>query len=126
MATWDQISRENLLAAKSLSQDSRWRSAVSRAYYAAYASVSGALEGLAQFPRDRYGPSHDLLPILVMTYLTTIGFFDRRKVAAASRRLYRYRIAADYEPPMTVDRDFAATALRDASFIVRAIADAKR
>jgi uncharacterized protein (UPF0332 family) len=126
VSSWQEISRESLVAAKSLSQDSRWRSAVSRAYYAAYASVSGALDGLAEFPKDRRGPSHDLLPVLVMTYLTRIGFFDRRKVAAASRRLYRYRISADYEPPTLIDRAFAGMALRDASFIVRTIADAKR
>jgi uncharacterized protein (UPF0332 family) len=119
--TWQEIARENLVAAKSLSQDARWRSSVSRAYYAAYAAVAGALEGLAQFPEGRHGPSHDRLPQLVMTYLTVFKVYERRKLSVAARRLYRQRIAADYEPPMRVELEEARIALRDASFIVRSI-----
>lgn len=123
--TWQEISRENLIAAKSLSQDARWRSSVSRAYYAAYAAVAGALEGLAQFPEGRHGPSHDRLPQLVMTYLTALRVFERRKLSTAARRLYRQRIAADYEPPTRVDFEESRIALQDASFIVRMIANAQ-
>jgi hypothetical protein len=122
--TWSEIARENLVVAKLLSQDSRWRSAVSRSYYAAYASVANALNGLAEYPENRFGPSHDTLPSLVMTYLTGIPYQQRRKVAEAARQLYRYRVAADYEPPTTVDASFARLALQNASFILRSVEDA--
>jgi uncharacterized protein (UPF0332 family) len=122
---WSEISRENLIAPKSLSQDARWRSAVSRAYYAAYAAVAGALEGLAQYPKGRFGPAHDQLPKLIMTYLTELEFFERARVVKLARRLYRQRIAADYEPPQRVDLEEARIAVQDASAITRSIANAK-
>jgi len=87
--------------------------------------VAGALEGLAQYPLGRFGPSHDRLPKMVMTYLTDLPLFDRRKLSAAAKRLYRYRIAADYEPPTLVEREMTKLALRDASFILRNIQNAK-
>jgi uncharacterized protein (UPF0332 family) len=121
--TWKEISRENLVAAKSLVLDARWRSSVSRAYYAAYAAVAGELDGLAAYPRGRFGPSHDLLPQIVVTYLTNLRLHDRRTIAAAARRLYRYRIAADYEPPRTVGQTEATESIRDASFVMRKIAN---
>jgi uncharacterized protein (UPF0332 family) len=120
--TWKEMASENLVAAKSLSMDARWRSSVSRAYYAAYAAVSGELEGLTQYPDGRFGPSHDLLPQLVMTYLTGLGLFDRRKIASAAKRLYRQRIAADYEPPVVVELEESRAAIRDASLILRMVA----
>jgi uncharacterized protein (UPF0332 family) len=123
--TWREMSRESLVAAKSLSQDARWRSAVSRAYYAAYSAVAGALDGLARYSGGRFGPSHDRLPQLVMTYLTDLRFHERAKVVKAARRLYRQRIAADYEPPRQVALEEARIAIQDASFILRIIAHAK-
>jgi uncharacterized protein (UPF0332 family) len=123
--TWDEIGRENLVAAKSLSQDARWRSAVSRAYYAAYSAITSALEGNAAFPEGRFGPSHDKLPKLVMANAIGLRFFERAKVVKAARRLYRQRIAADYEPPARVELEEARIAVLDATFILRSIANAK-
>ena len=125
MVTWKEISRENLVAAKSLSLDARWRSSVSRSYYAAYASVAGALEGLASYRKGRFGPSHDQLPKLVMTYLTEMRFYQRARVVKLARRLYRQRIAADYEPPQRVDSEESRIAVQDASAIIRSIENAK-
>jgi hypothetical protein len=80
---------------------------------------------LAKYPKGRFGPSHDRLPQLVLTYLTELHLIERRKLSAAAKRLYRYRIAADYEPPMLVEREMTRSALRDASFILRSIQNAK-
>ena len=121
---WAEMARENLVAAKSLFQDARWRSSVSRAYYAAYGAVTDSLEGLATFPKGRYGPSHDRLPQLVMTYSTELRFRERIQVVKAARRLYRSRIAADYEPRQRVAIEEARIAVQDASFIVRTINNA--
>jgi hypothetical protein len=122
---WDRISRENFLAAKSLATGGFWRSSVCRAYYSVYAGISGELDGKVRYPAGRYGPSHDKLPVLVMTYLTSMRVYRRRQVSDATRQLYRYRIAADYEPPTDVGALMTRMALRNASFIVRSVSDGK-
>ncbi len=86
--TWTAMARENLVAAKSLSADARWRSAVSRAYYAAYCVVTGELAGRANFPRGRQNPSHDQLPKLIMNYLSDVSVPDRQSMQRAAVRLY--------------------------------------
>ena len=115
---WQQISEDAMTAAKSLAMDARWRSVVSRAYYAAYAAVAGALAGRANFPAGRQGPSHDRLPQLVMTYLTALPVRERRLVSTMSHRLYERRIAADYRPNDRVDRAVARASLQDAAAII--------
>jgi len=115
------MSTENLVAAKSLSLDARWRSSVSRAYYSAYAAVAEALEGLASYKEGRFGPSHDALPKLVMTYLTARRIYERRRIATAAHRLYQRRIAADYKPFELIDQALTRDCIQDASFIVRLV-----
>jgi uncharacterized protein (UPF0332 family) len=119
--SWSDMARDNLVAAKSLLADARWRSAVSRAYYAAYSAVTGKLKGRASFPRGRQNPSHDNLARLIMNYLTEFAVSERRQMMAAARRLYRTRIAADYKPGEEVGVQEARIAVRDASFIVRTV-----
>lgn len=119
--TWKALARENLVAAKSLSQDARWRSAISRAYYSAYAGVCEALEGLADYPKGRFGPSHDVLPKLIMTYLTIRPVYERRRIATAAHRLYQRRVVADYRPLDRVDATLTRDCIQDASLIVKAV-----
>lgn len=123
--TWSAMVRENLVAAKTLLSDARWRSAVSRAYYAAYSAATGKMEGRASFPKGRQNPSHDYLPRLIMSYLSEVGVCDRRKVSSAAIRLYRKRIAADYRPHEHIGAEDARLAVMDASFIVRTVEHAK-
>src|SRR4051794_32034042 len=96
--TWSAMAGDNLVAAKSLLADARWRSAASRAYYAAYSAVTAKLEGRASFPRGWHNPSHDHLAKLIMNYLTEFAVPERRKLMTASRRLLRKRVASDYRP----------------------------
>ena len=124
--TWKQIADDNLVAAKLLQSDGRWRSSVSRSYYAAYAEVTSKLVGRAMFPDDREGPSHDALPKLVMTYLTMVGFRERKKVAATAHRLYMARIDADYIVRAEVEQTAARSAVQDASSILRTVRNANR
>ncbi len=119
--TWWQISDEAMIAAKALSLDGRWRSSVSRAYYAAYASVAGGLQGRASFPAGRHGPTHDRLPVLIMTYMTSLPVWNRRQVAGTARRLYEWRVAADYIPTRLVDRAVTRACLQDAAGILRMV-----
>jgi uncharacterized protein (UPF0332 family) len=122
---WSTMARDNLVAAKSLLADARWRSAVSRAYYAAYSVVTGRLEGRASFPHGRQNPRHDNLPKLILNYLSDVHLADRRKVKTAAFRLYRKRIAADYRPHEEIGAEEARVAVRDASFVLRTVDHAK-
>ena len=119
--TWSAIARENLVAAKSLLADARWRSAVSRGYYAAYGAVTGKLEGRVSFPAGMHGPSHDNLPKLILNSLSEMDLAYRRRVKVAAIRLYRQRLAADYRPGEHVGAEEARVAVRDASFILRMV-----
>lgn len=123
---WSTMSRDNLVAAKSLLADARWRSAVSRAYYSAYSAVTARLEGRASFAHGWNNPSHDHLAKLIMNYLTEFAVPERRKIMGASRRLLRNRIAADYRPGESIEVEDARMAVRDATFILRTVDRAAR
>ena len=43
MATWKELSLENLEAAKALLGQGYWRASINRSYYAAYCAISQAL-----------------------------------------------------------------------------------
>lgn len=123
MEDWESIAKDNLIAAKALVLDSRWRSAVSRAYYSAYAAITSRLTD-ADFPDGREGPGHDVLPRLVMTYLSLMKVYERRQVATAAMRLYRQRILADYRTTETVSEKDARAAVRDAQWLQKMVFDA--
>ena len=120
--TWDDLSRENLAAAKLLASAGLLRSAVSRAYYAAYAAVSAKLVGKTSFPAGRHGPSHDRLPKLAMNYLSSLPVYERRRVSNASWRLYQRRVDSDYKPPVVIGSNLVRESIQDAAFIIRLVA----
>lgn len=123
MEDWESIAKDNLIAAKALVLDSRWRSAVSRAYYSAYAAITSRLSD-AEFPDDREGPGHDMLPRLVMTYLSLMKVYERRQIATVAFRLYRQRLVADYRRTETVGERDARAAVRDAQWLQKMVFDA--
>lgn len=118
---WRQISLDSYRAAKLLQEQKRWRSSVSRSYYAAYCSVAGELEGKAHYPHGIKNPPHESLPDLVMTYLTTMSFAKRRQLASTLVRLFRDRVDADYRPMRIVDRSTAALATVAAYGLLRSL-----
>ena len=113
--TWDEIGRDSLEAAKLLREAGRHRSSVSRAYYAAYAKVTGLVAPFADFPEDREGPSHEKLPTMASDYLTRLAFRERQRVESSLERLYVRRIEADYKMSFTVDDEMSLAALQEAS-----------
>ena len=97
MSTWRDISIDNELAAKHLLRAGRFRSAVSRAYYALYAAVAGELkvQGLV-FGGGRDNPAHADLPTLLESNVAGFAQWERRDLKAAARLLYERRLDADY------------------------------
>ena len=79
-------------------RDRKWRSTVSRAYYAVYALVTGTLIENGLTPRAEFGTwSHDRLPYMAGTHLLT-----GMHLMYALRRLYAMRLLADYSPRVQV------------------------
>lgn len=114
MASWRDIATENEEAAKELLRTGRFRSAVSRAYYAAYASVTGRLVESGAVPKSGVAnPSHKALPLMVEGNLPGLAAWQRRDLKAATRRLYEMRLDADYRSQVDVDRTVAVRSLAE-------------
>ena len=111
MAIWRDIARQNEDAAKQLNRNGLYRSAVSRAYYAAYAVVVGRLSS-AGAVSDR-NPSHRALPIMVEGNISGLRDWQRRNLKAITRRLYNSRLEADYRGDVEVGVDMARQSLMD-------------
>ncbi len=111
---------ENYEAAKELGDARRYRSCASRAYYAAFSAVTHAVSGHAPLTRGRETPAHAKLPQLVKDHSGLDKQWARR-VMAAIRRLYDFRIAADYQSSRTVDEGVARRARRDARLVCSAL-----
>ncbi|HMV47892.1 MAG TPA: DUF4258 domain-containing protein [Blastocatellia bacterium] len=63
MATWAELSRESLQAARSLAREGFWRSSINRSYYAAYCAVTGELvKRCVSVVRGWNNPAHEQLP----------------------------------------------------------------
>jgi uncharacterized protein (UPF0332 family) len=117
MATWRDISTDNEEAAKAMLHAGRFRSAVSRAYYAAYAAVIGRL--VAAGTVSERGPSHKALPIMVEGNVPNLADWQRRDLKAATRRMYEARLHADYRASIQVGERTAFQCLTDLGRVLR-------
>ncbi|MGB2823318.1 MAG: HEPN domain-containing protein [Phycisphaerae bacterium] len=121
MATWKDLGTDSLAAATSLLRDGRFRSCISRAYYAAYSAATSELRK-AKGVTFRYGwsnPSHEQLPRLIRDKLTSFGEASRRELLRAIRRLRMAREDADYRPAVSIDRGLTVNVVRDACLFLR-------
>ena len=115
MATWRQLSEDSLQAAETLLQDGKYRSCVSRAYYAAYsAATHEIIKKLTTFSHGRNNPSHELVPTYIQNNLT-ISQAKKDAVDTSVRLLRLYREDADYRPQVTVDELTARDCVRAAA-----------
>jgi uncharacterized protein (UPF0332 family) len=114
------MSLDSVEAARGLLKEGRWRSSVSRSYYAAYCALSSRLiQSGARFPQGWNNPSHEQLPALIQNSLALPSVTARRQLNRAIRRLRRAREDADYRPGISVDRTVAMECIRDAAMIQR-------
>ena len=120
MATWAQISCDNLYAAGEMLRRGRYRSTVSRAYYAAFSAVTSLLvERGMTFPEGREAPGHERITDLLMNNVGQLSMTRRRRIRRRVRTLYRARIDADYHANVTIDRQTARDAVHEASSVLR-------
>jgi uncharacterized protein (UPF0332 family) len=121
VATWRELSLECQKAAKNLLREECLRSSINRSYYAAYAALSGRLEGKVIYKEDRNNPAHADLPTYILHNMDAFSRETRFDLAKAVSRLWKARVGADYIPAAHVDRNIALDALRDANAILMAL-----
>ncbi len=118
MATWQKIGQDSFDAAQMLYEQQRYRSSVSRSYYAAFSVITHILvETGVRFGGLQETPTHQSVPKLMKQYLA----LSNRPMAgsiAIIRRLYARRIAADYQR-RTTDAVIAREAIRDVVTLFR-------
>ncbi len=121
MATWRELSLECRRAAKNLLKDECLRSSINRSYYAAYAALSGKLEGKVIYKEGRNNPAHADLPTYILRNLDSLSRETRFELTKAIGRLWKARVIADYVPATSLDRNVAVNALRDVNTILLAL-----
>jgi uncharacterized protein (UPF0332 family) len=115
------MSQESLASAKTLAAEGRLRNSVSRAYYAAYAAVTGELTARGMsFAHGWNNPAHEQVPDLVGNNLP-LPQATRWRLRKAMRILRRAREDADYRPGVSVDRSLATDCLRFAILVMEAL-----
>ena len=114
MATWEEIGWENLAAGRELYLSGKYRSSVSRSYYAAFHIITHALEGKVGTDTGQETPNHKGLSKLIKQQLTQFSGQQQRDIVTIIRRLYDARIDADYRR-RTTDKLSAQNASRDAA-----------
>jgi uncharacterized protein (UPF0332 family) len=117
--TWIEIGKSNLKAAKRLVVEHP-RSSASRAYYAAHVVLTDALlrSGYIARPNAQTAPHRDQA-ILIGRHLSGKGFAVVKELRSLIRRLYAYRIDADYKRTVVVDPSLAKDSIRNASTLFR-------
>lgn len=119
MATWEEMSLDALEASQELLTGKRIRSAISRAYYAAYCAITARIrDKRIAFPRNFQNPSHEQLVPIIMG-LRPVSMSLRRDIVRAMRRLRRGREDADYRPKSTLARNDAVRLIKDSLFVLR-------
>jgi len=110
---WDALGRENLRASQYAKGGKHWRTSVSRAYYAAFDAINFVLLPLESPPRRYRTHRHQDLNGLIKKHLTGFSNSDNRALRVQINRLYKARLAADYDERITHDETVALSALRD-------------
>lgn len=118
MATWQEIGTENFQAGRELLDKRRYRSSVSRFYYAAFSLLTHELNiAGVNFGDDQETPNHKGLPKLVRLHLP-LSIKQKTESVAIIRRLYSARISADYQR-RTTDEPITRSIMRDTAQLFR-------
>jgi uncharacterized protein (UPF0332 family) len=116
---WDAIGQDSLKAGRSLFEEGRWRSSISRSYYAAFSVVVGRILPHVKLPPRMMTSRHDTLPKQVMKHLTRLYPKTQRTISGPLVRLYRERIRADYNAAKELTRAGALAAVRMAAAVMK-------
>jgi hypothetical protein len=110
MATWLELAQDNSAAAHVLLASGRFRSSVSRSYYAAYAGITHLLVGRVAFPAGRNNPTHESIAGHIANSLQGLTPEQRRALKTDFSVLLKARVVADYIPGHSCDDEIARNA----------------
>lgn len=113
------MARENRAVAKDLRGEEKFRSSISRSYYAAYCAVTSVLADSITFGYGGNNPTHNELPNFIMSNLGGISMDERHKIRKAVAKLFKARTDADYVPTASVGQDEAFSAVRQMNIVFR-------
>ncbi len=129
MSDWADIANDSLAAAKELKESGRVRSCLSRAYYSAYAGVTGELVSCLGSigPNGRENPGHEQVVKMVKHNLNPERFSlkQRQELGRCFKRLLSFRIEADYDPSSSLDEQDAVLSLKHASRVLAILGSTK-
>lgn len=110
---WLDGARDARKSASTLLVEDHFRSAVARAYYAAYSKVTHELATVAGLPMPpgREGPTHSRIRSVIETSMPNMDQAKRDKLSEMLGRLYTLRIEADYRPSSPVGAPEARAAI---------------
>ncbi len=118
MATWQEIGVDSFYAAQALYEQRRFRSSVSRSYYAVFSVITHHLIAAGvNFGGQQETPNHQAVPKLMKQNLSLSNRQMLDSIAIV-RRLYAARLAADYQRRTTDDMT-AREAIRDSVALFR-------
>ncbi len=119
---WLDVARDARNSANTLLTEDHFRSAVARAYYAAYSKITYELVSVAGLPMPpgREGPSHSRIRPVIESSMPNVAQAKRDKLSEILGRLYALRIDADYRPSIEVE----ATEAREAISMMKTIFEA--
>jgi len=102
---------------------------LSRAYYSAYAGVTGELVSrLGPIgPNGRENPGHEQVVKMIRHNLNPERFNlkQRQEVGRCFKRLLSFRIEADYDPSSSLDEQDAVLGLKHASRVLSILGSTK-
>ena len=122
---WQQVARQTKETAQLAYTAGHWRSAVSRAYYAAYQAATAVCVAHGdeeQFPQGWNNPTHEQLPELIQNN-GDISFTARRQITQRLVALRISRESADYRPGRTVDGVIALESLQRMISLLKILGD---
>jgi uncharacterized protein (UPF0332 family) len=122
---WNEISADASKAAKLLHANKHYRSALSRAYFAAYSAIVAVLCGYkgSRFDYDGNNPSHDKLRRMILSL--NPRHYRKHNVTRLHRtinRMWAARIDADYGVRSTVDCNTSQQAISDMQSVLAELA----
>ena len=98
--------------------EGRNRSAVSRAYYAAYCALTGEIVGVvSSFAGGWQNPPHADVPLYIQNNLPGLAVWERKRLTRLVRTLRLFRENADYRPYQPIDERIVRDCIRDSTAI---------
>ena len=123
MADWREMGADNREAAKELLLSGRYRSCVSRCYYAAYCAVTAFLDDRVDFAYEGNNPTHEVLERLIMNNLYESSQQERYFLRKQIKQLRTARVYADYVTGDLTTESVARDAVRSASAVLRLLTE---